>query len=160
MIKINHKMEPMIQWFSCEDQDLIMKKVDELSSVVFSKIKEIDQKMVVMDFDDSLMDNMLDYEWILSTFKDLTGYEANCNKMRFSDFIVLDGISIYPFSVNFLNRLRKEITTKYPKYHFTIILQLLKEDAEIRFHLTREDEQAWLVDNLDTYNESLLVCTT
>lgn len=160
MIKINQKMEQMmiLQFFS--DVDIIMKKVEEFSKDVFPKIKLVDNQLVVVDYYNRLEDNALDYEWIKSTYKDFTGYEASCNRMRLSDYICIDEILILPFVINLLERLERVLRECYPQFKFTITVQFWERDAEIRFNVTRENESGWLLDDLDQYNEdAILVCT-
>jgi hypothetical protein len=160
MIKLNDKMEQAIHLLQCTDNDLVLKKVDEFSTDVFPKIKLVDNQIVVVDYYNRVTDHMLNYEWITSTYKDFTGYEASCNKMRLSDYIHLEGISIWPFMMNLLDRLKRELREKYPQFGFTIIVQLQDVDTEIRFHVTRENEIGWLVDDLDQYrDDAILVCT-
>ena len=160
MIKLNNKMEQAIHLLQYTDNDLVLKKVDEFSKRVFSKIKLVDNQIVVIDYNNKLKDNMLNYEWITSTYKDFTGYEASCNKMRLSDYIHLEGIPIWPFMINYLDRLKRELRENYPQFGFTIIVQLQDVDTEIRFHVTRENEIGWLVDDLDQYSDAaILVCT-
>jgi len=160
MIKLNRKMEQEIHLLQCSDNELVLKKVDEFSMDVFPKIKLVDNQLVVVDYNNQLEDNMLNYEWITSTYKDFTGYEASCNKMRLSDYIHLEGIPIWPFMINYLDRLKRELRENYPQFGFTIIVQLQDVDTEIRFHVTRENEIGWLVEDLDEYSDdAILVCT-
>lgn len=160
MIKMNQKMEQEINFLQCSDNALVLKKVDEFSADVFPKIKLVDNQIVVVDYYNELEDKMLNYEWIISTNKDFTGYEASRNKMRLSDFIHLEGVPIWPFMMNLIDRLKRELRENYPQFGFTIIVQFQDVDTEIRFHVTRENEIGWLVDDLDQYSDSaILVCT-
>jgi hypothetical protein len=157
MVKMNNEMLKFIISINSYDEESINLKVDEFSQKVFSTIKLIDDCVVIVDYHNEMKQGVLNYDKILSRYGDYTGYEASCNELRISDFIEIKNFEEAPFLLRLLNNLKTFLNNRYPQYNFVIIGCIKKSEIELRFHILRKNEESWLSEDIDEFNEAIIV---
>ncbi|AVQ47802.1 hypothetical protein C7M60_18785 [Clostridium botulinum] len=89
---------------------------------------------------------------------DRTGYEASCNEIRINDYVdVYDDYNILSLSKVIIQAWKYKLKTEYPEYKFLIILAYREGYATLRFHVFRENEGTWLVNDLNAYKEEAIL---
>jgi hypothetical protein len=141
------------------DEVKINQKVDEFSQKVFSFIKVIDESVVIVDFHNEMKQGGLNYDWILSQYGDYSGYEASCNEMRISDYLDINNIQPAPFILKLFENLKSILKKKCPQFNFVFIGIIKTDEIEIRFHSLRNNEKGWLSEDIDEYNEAIVIVT-
>lgn len=159
MVKINDAMLKCIISTNNYDEVKINQKVNEFSQKIFSFIKVIDECVVIVDFNDEMKQGGLNYDWILCQYGDYSGYEASCNEMRISDYVDIDNIQPAPFILRLIKSLKSFLKRKCPQFNFILIGIIKTDEIEIRFHSLRHNEKGWLSEEIDEYNEAIVVVT-
>jgi len=91
--------------------------------------------------------------------QDLTGYECFVNHIHIEDFIDVNDlkkINVLQYGIFFSQRLKDKLATIYPEEKFRIILACDIDDCNVRFHKVRPNEE-WIDDNIERYNEAVMI---
>ena len=105
----------------------------------------------------------VNFERILKIHSDKTGYEASCNEVRINDFIESEDIEIRDLlSIGFtiLDIWALKLKKSYPSSQFCLIISCHEKNVFIRFHQVRENEQSWLLDELEKYKDTAIAVIT
>ena len=124
---------------------------DVMIREIINKTKKI-RNCIIYDEDNTLEEEKIHFDRIVKMYGDWTGYEVSCNE------IVFDAETIEEkYYLTFAENLRKVLSEKYAR---NVVVYLIKSDnlIELRYHSYREDEDLWLDDNLDIYNDAILCC--
>lgn len=157
MIKMNHLMFNILIESQISFDHNVIAKVDEFVNIVFPTIQLIEDNAVLLDSNSTFRNNGLKYDFIYSKYTDLTGYEGTLNMMRLSDYIILEEVSLVSITLKLVERLQSFLLTEFPDKKFSISAKINGDETEIRFHVARENEPGWLLEDLDGYTEALLV---
>lgn len=121
-----------------------------ITEEVVNKTKLV-RDCVIFDESGKLDENKINFSRILKFVKDWTGYEISCNELRFSKEEIPPNQFLY---------LAEELGTKFSEEYegrkFGIIISLLDEWVDLRFHTYREAEGLWLDKNLNKYDTPIL----
>lgn len=106
---------------------------------------------VIFDETNKLDENKINFVQVLKFFKDWTGYEIGCNELRIS-------ISEIPYQgfMYFVEKLNADLVKKYKGRKFGIILSIVNQEIDLRFHIYRADEGLWLDKDLNKYSNPIL----
>lgn len=156
MITMNHLMFEVLMKSQISFNGIVASKIEEFSNKVFPEIQLIDNNVILLDSDHIFRGNGLNYDFIYSKFTDLTGYEGSCNEIRLSDYIDLDGTSLVTITLKLSERLQSYLKTTFPERKFRIFAKIDGDETEIRFHIMRENEPNWLLEDLEGYQEALI----
>lgn len=107
-MKVNNEMMKYILSLKNND-NMVDEKVKEFTEIVFSKIKLIDDLIVVVDIEHSMEEEKLDYDSILEQYGDYTGFEACRNEMRVMDYIDLSNVNSKAILVEFEKAIKLSI---------------------------------------------------
>lgn len=117
---------------------------------------------LVIDNNNEIESENVNFERILKIHGDKTGYEASVNEVRINDFICGNNINfrnvlMLGFDVldSWSNLLKKE----YPQKKFCLMISCQNEFVTLRFHQVREGESRWLLDDLEKYDSAIAVET-
>lgn len=157
MIKTNKNMTSLLEKVEMTEK-IIQINATELTKIMFPTFKEV-YNCIVVDMNDEIKEENINFKRILSMFGDKTGYEASCNEIRINNYIdCLDDVTVIQFGKIIMDAWKYKLKSEYPKYKFCIILSINKGYGIIRFHVIREDESQWLTNDLDEYaDESIIV---
>ncbi|CAM2897755.1 hypothetical protein HAHI6034_01790 [Hathewaya histolytica] len=114
---------------------------------------------IIIDMNNEINVENVNFKRILSMFRDRTGYEASCNEIRINDYIdYSDEIGILQLAEIIVDTWKYKLKIEYPQYKFCIILSFREGYVTMRFHVIRENENSWLKADLDEYkNEAIMV---
>lgn len=157
MIKINNKMREYILEANNFSEEDINNKVKQFSDQIFSTIKAIDETVVIIDLQNEMEQEGLNHGGILELYGDYTGYEASCNDVRVNDYIDIDDVAPFPFVLRLFESLENLLKQRYPQFQFVLIASIEEKYITIRFHVLREEEGGWLSEDIDGYEEAILV---
>lgn len=87
-------------------------------------------------------------------FPDMTGYECFVNHLHLSG--ARGGLYTLAAAIKFSEALRTKLSACFPAGKFKIIISFTEDEANVRFHLSRVNEN-WLSENIDGYREAILV---
>ncbi len=100
----------------------------------------------------------VNFDRILRMHGDKTGYEASSNEIRVNDFIDGDSIdfrSVLALGINILDVWSINLKRDYPNNRFCLMVTCGDDSVILRFHQVRDDENMWLVEDLEKYNEAV-----
>lgn len=158
VIRTNKNMIELLEKANIKKEEIIKIKTDNLSRIMIPSFKDV-HDCIIIDIDNELNVENVNFKRILSMFGDRTGYEASCNEIRINDYIdCSDEITVLQLSQIIMETWKYKLRAEYPKYKFCIILSFSEGYATIRFHVVRENENSWLKADLDEYkNEAIMV---
>ncbi len=125
-------------------------QAEMISKQVIKKTRLI-RNCVIFDENGTLNEERMNFDRILKIVGDWTGYEVSSNEIRFSKEEIPRDQMLY-----FVDCLNLELSKKYKKRTFGIIISLYDEFVDLRFHTYREKEGLWLDNNLDKYDVPIL----
>lgn len=147
MIDMNEAMKNELQGkiqVECSNQ------VECFVKSIVSRVKKI-RDCIIYDERGILKEENINFERVLKMAGDWTGYEVNCNEVRFSkNCVPKEQI------VDFLQRLGDLLSQVAMGEKVVTYISFYERDVEVRFHKSREDEKHWLVDNLDKYSVPII----
>lgn len=156
MIKTNKKMRNLIDKAN-ETKEYIRISTDNISKVLNPNFVEV-HNCIIIDINDEIKAENIDFERILLMFQDRTGYEASCNEIRINDYIdCTDEMGVLKTAEVVMKVWEKNLVAEYPQYRFCIILSFSEGYATLRFHMIRENEKSWLKSDLETYKDEALM---
>ena len=147
MVNMNDSMKQLLQK-SGEVEDVF--KLNQISEKVVNGTKLV-KDCVIFDETGKLDETKINFSRILKFVKDWTGYEIACNELRFS----IEEIPPKGF-LYFIEKLNTDLSMKYEKRQFGIILSIIDNEVDLRFHTYREDEGLWLDKDLNKYDNPIL----
>lgn len=113
---------------------------------------------IIIDTNNEIKAENINFKRILSMFQDRTGYEASCNEVRINDYIDCPNkMGILKAAEIVMKVWEKKLVSEYPQYKFCIIFSFNEGYATLRFHVLRENEQPWLKSDLETYKDEALM---
>ncbi|WP_297422750.1 hypothetical protein [Clostridium sp.] len=117
MIKINEKMKELLE--KVEKSEIKTEiKTDELAKIMFANFKE-GYNCIIIDMNNTIKEESINFQRILSMFGDRTEYEASCNEIRINDYInYSDESTIIQLGKLIINTWKDKLKTEYPKYNF------------------------------------------
>lgn len=115
---------------------------------------------VVIDNEDRLNEDKVNIQRLISNYGDRTGFEASCNEVRINDYI--DGGNLNDSDLVYLGTLIiikwKEILSKtFMDDEFSFLMALSDGYLTLRFHKNRSDEEGWLNNDLEKYEEAVAI---
>lgn len=143
MMKLNNEMVRYILSMEINDKT-IDKNVVDFAELVFTKIKLINDMIIVVDIKNEMEKEDLDYNSILKQYGDYTGFEASYNEMRVMDYIDIGNANPANMLLKITNELKVYLNKLFPQYSFTIIGSINKGQVSLRFHMLRQDEIGWI----------------
>lgn len=147
MVKMNDIMKQLLQ----EDEKKTgIPQIKLITEEVVSKTKLV-RDCVIFDESGKLDENKINFSIILKFVKDWTGYEISCNELRFSKEEIPPNQFLY-----LAEELGAKLSEEYEGRKFGIILSLLDEWVDLRFHTYREAEGLWLDKDLNKYDNPIL----
>ncbi len=157
MIKTNKNMKKLLEKVKIEKEQLIEINPDKLSKIMIPNFKEV-YNCVIIDMNNEVKEENINFERILSMFGDRTGYEASCNEIRINDYIdYSDEFAVIQLAEIIMDTWKYKLKIEYPKYGFCIILSFSEGYATLRCHVVRENESSWLKDDLDEYKDEAIM---
>ena len=155
-MQVNKKMESLLKDAKVyKSNDKI--NVFDLLLIMNPKIKNINGCLIV-DNEDEISSNIINFQRIINAFGDRTGYEASCNEFRVNDILLGDDNdlnNILILSENIINNWCFKFKVNYPDKKFCIILSVDENNVTIRFHQIWEDESLWIKENIETYSQPI-----
>lgn len=109
---------------------------------------------------DNLKEEDINWNYVLETEKDFTGFEANMNDIRIGDYFNINNAELIELTYIIVDELSIYLKKKYTNCIFEIVSQMdiNSNDIFIRFYQKRKDEMWIDICNLDNYNnENLLI---
>ncbi|NOW04336.1 hypothetical protein [Clostridium beijerinckii] len=156
MIKINEKMKELLKKVEKLEIETEI-KADELAKIMFVNFKEV-YNCIIIDMNNTIKEESINFQRILSMFGDRTGYEASCNEIRINDYInYSDEGTVIQLGKLILNAWKDKLKTEYPEYNFCIIFSFSNGFGTMRFHVIREDESRWLESDLNKYKDEAII---
>lgn len=147
MININNAMKKLL---SNEKREIETLKTKLLVKDIVRKTKLM-KDCIIFDEQGELKEDKINVDKILKFAVDWTGYEISCNELRYSKFEIPPSQFLC-----FVEDLYMELSQKYVGKRFGIVLSLVDEAVELRFHTYRENEGLWLDRNLNRYENPIL----
>ena len=153
-MKMNQKMICLIESRSNENKSEILQfEFVKLKDLFFQNFVTVADCVIISNQSQQLLTKQFDNA--LKMYLDKTGYEAGNTEIRINDFLenpisVLDAIElaflvIECWAFQLINR---DIRSKT-----CFILSCDGDYVTLRFHITRENENMWLMDSLEDYKE-------
>lgn len=151
-------MKSLLEKVKSEKEVSIKINPDKLSKIMLPKFKEV-YDCIIIDLNNEINEENINFKRILSLFGDRTGYEASCNEIRINDYIDFsEEIAVIKLSVMIMDSWKYKLKAKYPQYKFCIIFSFSVGYVTLRCHVLRENEGPWLKNDLDEYrDEAILV---
>ena len=147
MVNMNKIMKKMLRGNKEYNE---MSKINLITEEVVSKTKLI-RDCVIFDEDGTLDESKINFSRILKFVMDWTGYEVSCNELRFPK----KEIPSHQF-IDLAEILDIKLSQKYEGRKFGIILSVVDEWIDLRFHTYRKDEGLWLDKDLNKYDNPIL----
>lgn len=127
------------------------KKSDSLiKNIVENTILKND--CLLYDKDKKIQESSISRQWIKEKFFDFVSYEATINEIRYEKKF-FSNINIFYL----VNKLSCELETKFSR-RIVLYLLLHDSDVDIRFHTFRPTENDWLDNDLDSYDNPIIMC--
>lgn len=149
---LNTKMEKII-CDSNNNEDL-KEFISEFCDNYLLKTKII-RDCIIYDQEGDLSEEKINFERILQFYGDWTGYEASCNEIRITDYLDLNKKNIGNI-LDIFNYLKKGLLNMYPNRKFCIIISIDEPDITLRFHTYRKEEEIWISEDLESYDNPIL----
>ncbi|WP_460263628.1 hypothetical protein [Clostridium sporogenes] len=157
MIRTNKLMERLLENLIERDKNLIKVKVGNISTILFPNLIKV-HDCIIVDIEKEVTEEDINFKEIISMYGDRTGYEASCNEIRINDYVdFYDDYNILSLSKVIIQAWKYKLKTEYPGYKFLIILAYREGYATLRFHIFREDEGTWLLNDLNVYKEEAIL---
>ncbi len=147
MVKMNDMMNAILKDEKGAESSL---QLDSILTEIVCKTKKI-KDCIIYDKDGTLEEEKINFDRILQFVGDWTGYEVNCNELRFER----NGISQSQFEV-LASRLGDALSQKFNGKEIVVYISLFDNEIELRFHTYREDEGLWLDKDLNKYDMPIL----
>ena len=147
MINMNKRMEELLRQAERSEGAA---KIRTLAEEIVSRTGAVGD-CVLFDREGDLDETEIDFDNVLRLFKDRTGYEISCNELRFSQ----EELPTNQF-LHLTERLDAALSQKYMGRKFAIILIVNGEWIDVRFHTYRKEEDLWLDEDLNQYNDPIL----
>lgn len=147
MIHLNSAMEKLLLNENDKKETL---KTRIIIREVVNKTKII-KDCIIFDEDGKLEESKINFDRILKTVGDWTGYEISCNELRYFKSELPPNQFLC-----FVDGLNSALSQKYNGRKFGIVISLDGEIIDLRFHTYREKEGLWLDTNLNKYDNPIL----
>ncbi|MCI9582125.1 MAG: hypothetical protein HFG46_00295 [Clostridium sp.] len=147
MVNMNKIMKKMLRGNKEYNE---MSKINLITEEVVSKTKLI-RDCIIFDEDGMLDESEINFSRILKFDKDWTGYEVSCNELRFPK----NEIPSHRF-IDLAEKLDIKLSQKYEGRKFGVILSVVDDWIDLRFHTYRKDEGLWLDKDLNKYDNPIL----
>lgn len=158
MLRVNKRMENLIEKVSkyeCTNEKMSIESICKLISPEF---KEIDG-FFLLCFDGEEIPKRINVDKVIQVYGDRTGYECSCNEIRLNDYIdYVEGnsICVLKFALQLQKSWEIKVKSEYPEYKFCFILTYDEEYATLRFHKIRDEEEPYLLPDLESYSEDAI----
>ncbi len=158
LIRTNKNMIELLKKTKIKKEEVIKINTDNLAKIMIPNFKEV-HDCIIIDMNNEINVENVNFKRILSMFRDRTGYEASCNEIRINDYIdYSDEIVVLQLAEIIMDTWKYKLKTEYPQYKFCIILSFSEGYVTMRFHVVRENESSWLKADLDEYkHEAIMV---
>jgi hypothetical protein len=157
LIRTNKKMMDLLEKVKIKNEEVIKISTYNLSKIMFPNFKEV-HGCIIIDMNNEINVQNVDFKRILSMFKDRTGYEASCNEVRINDYIdYYDESAVLQLAEIVANTWRYKLKIEYPQNRFCIIISFNGSYVTMRFHIIRENESTWLKYDLDEYRDEAIM---
>lgn len=150
-------MKSLLEKVKIEKEGLIKIHPDKLSTIMLPRFKEV-YDCIIIDMNNEIKEENINFKRILSMFGDRTGYEASCNEIRINDYIdYSDEFAVIQLAKIIMDTWKYKLKSEFSKYRFCIILSFSEGYATLRCHSVRENECSWLKDDIDEYKDSAII---
>lgn len=159
MRKVNQNMKRILKNINNKKENIIKIDLNELEKIINPNIIEV-HDCVILDLENRIVKQNIDFDFILKRFGDRVGYEASRNEIRVNDYIIEGSFnSIVRLSFKIIEILKYKLKLRYPNDKFCIVFSSDKEYVTLRFYKIRENENSWLNEkDLDRYvDEAIMV---
>lgn len=157
LIRTNKNMISLLEKAKIKKEEVIKISTDNLSKIMSPNFKEV-HDCIIIDMNNEIKVENVNFKRILSMFRDRTGYEASCNEIRINDYIdYSDEVAVLQLAEIIMDTWKYKLKTEYPQYRFCIILSFSQGYVTIRFHVIRENESSWLKADLDEYKDEAIM---
>lgn len=128
--------------------------IKQFHSKILSKISLIDTCIIYNP--EGYASKNIDWDNVLKTLQDFTGFEASSNEIRLGDYFDIENVDFIKLAYIIVDELATYLKKEYKDCAFEIVAQI-DDNILIRFYQRRKGE-SWIDYNLDNYkNEKLLV---
>lgn len=143
---MNQKMKDLLN----RDEDNQSQNIDYIIKTIMEKVKLVNN-CVIYDRYDRVQEDKSIFSKILKSVGDYTGYEMNFNEIIFS----IEEIGI--INCDYLAmRFLQILNAKYIDRKFFVFISVHDDTIELRFYTIREDENPWLMEDLDNYDDPIV----
>lgn len=150
-------MKCLLEKLKSEKEDFIQINPEKLSKIMLPNFKEV-YDCIIIDMNNEIKEENINFKRILSMFGDKTGYEASCNEIRINDYIDnSDEFAIIKLAKIIMESWKYQLIAKYPKNKFCIILSFCEGYTTLRCHVIRKNESSWLKGDLDEYSDEAII---
>lgn len=157
LIRTNRNMIDLLKKAKIKKEEVIKINTDNLSKIMIPNFKEV-HGCIIIDMNNEIKVENVNFKRILSMSIDRTGYEASRNEIRINDYIdYSDEVAVLQLAEIIMDTWKYKLKTQYPQYRFCIILSFSKGYATMRFHVIRENESQWLDADLDKYKNAAIM---
>lgn len=158
LIRTNKNMRELLKKTKIKKKQGIKININNMAKMMVPNFKDV-HDCIIIDIDNEINVKNVNFNRILSMFRDRTGYEASCNEIRINDYIEYsDEIVVLQLAEIIMETWKYKLKTEYPQYKFCIILSFSDGYVTMRFHVVRENESSWLKADLEEYkNEAIMV---
>lgn len=157
MIKMNKNMRSLLERVKIEKEEFIKINPVRLSTIMYPGFKKV-YDCIIIDMDNEISEENINFKRILSMFGDRTGYEASCNEIRVNDYIdYCTEFAVIQLTEIIMDTWKYKLKSEFPKYKFCIMFSLSEGYATLRFHVIRENEGSWLKNDIEEYEDSAIL---
>lgn len=157
LIRTNKNMIDLLEKAKIKKEEVIKISTDNLSKIMSPNFKEV-HDCIIIDMNNEIKVENVNFKRILSMFRDRTGYEASCNEIRINDYIdYSEEVAVLQLAEIIMDTWKYKLKTEYPQYGFCIILSFSEGYVTMRFHVIRENESSWLKADLDEYKDEAIM---
>ncbi len=157
-MKTNLKMSVLLEE-SHHTNELL--QTSSLKRILHPIIKDV-YGCSVIDNEDEIDVDRIDFDTIIERHGDRTGYEASCNDTRINDYIDDDTIEhkeLISIGLEIIEMWMMQLKSLYPGKRFTFIMSSDSVYVTLRFYQIRDNDVEYLCDNLEDYEEAIAVIT-
>ena len=152
MLKMNNKMKSLLYNININQPNKISKNVEKICNEIVSKTKII-FNCVVHDPNDELKEKNLNKNYVIN---DTVRYESNCNEFRPIDYFDYHCEFTAHIVHYTLYHLKIKLKDKYPNRKFCIIISISDKISTVHFHTCINNEDLWISNNLDNFEDPVL----
>ncbi|GAA0086292.1 hypothetical protein UT300007_27310 [Clostridium sp. CTA-7] len=157
LIRTNRNMIDLLEKAKIKKEEVIKINTDNLSKIMIPNFKGV-HDCIIIDMNNEIKIENVNFKRILSMFTDRTGYEASCNEIRINDYIDYSNeVAVLQLAEIIMDTWEYKLKTEYPQYKFCIILSFSEGYVTMRFHVVRENESSWLKADLDEYKDEAIM---